>query len=144
MLQLLVCCLLSLLCSSCDRDQFIASVWKCGGRKITPTALTEGPLNLFLLWAKSRVKRCPLSVYTNMFDALGYCCHSSAQQKEQKCWVCLCLEIGKQNIGLKFWYWVLGCFLAAVSLWVCSFGISLMFQIFGSSFPQISQLSSKL
>ncbi len=54
-----VYCLLRLLCSSCDRDQFIASVWNCGGRKITPTSLTDGPLNLFLLSAKSAWRDAP-------------------------------------------------------------------------------------
>lgn len=41
------------------RDQFIASVWNCGGRKITPASLTDGPLNLFLLSAKSAWRDAP-------------------------------------------------------------------------------------
>lgn len=54
-----VCLVKAALFCSCDRAQFIASVWNCGGRKFTPTSLTDGPLNLFLLSAKSAWRGAP-------------------------------------------------------------------------------------
>lgn len=49
-------------------------------RKKDHSYLSDGWASEFIsAMSKISMKRCPLSVYTNMFDAPGYCCHYSAE-----------------------------------------------------------------